>query len=178
MLIKMFCRKSSIGSAERAEMQKLVIATRNPDKLREIRAILQALPIKIVSSAELLPDFDVVEDQDTILGNALKKALETAQATGSYCLADDTGLYIQALDGEPGVFAARYAGKGCSYADNRHKVLKRMQHVSDRAAEFRTVMAVAEPEGIIGYREGIVKGFITLIAVSYTHLTLPTILRV
>ncbi|MFO7660356.1 MAG: RdgB/HAM1 family non-canonical purine NTP pyrophosphatase [Candidatus Cloacimonadaceae bacterium] len=142
-------------------MQKLVIATHNPDKLKEIRVLLSDLQVEIVSVDDVLPGFDVVEDKDTILANAAKKALETAQATGLPVLADDTGLFIKALNGEPGVLAARFAGFGCSYADNRHKALKLLQETDDRQAEFRTVVVLAEPDGVVAYREGVVTGQIT-----------------
>ena len=142
-------------------MPKLVIATHNPDKLKEIKAILSDLQVEIVSIDDVLPGFDVVEDKDTILANGAKKALETSKATGLPVLADDTGLFIKALKGEPGVLAARFAGPGCSYADNRHKALKLLKDTDDRQAEFRTVIVLAEPDGVVAYREGIVTGQIT-----------------
>jgi XTP/dITP diphosphohydrolase len=142
-------------------MLKLILATHNQDKVREIRQILSLLPVEIVSSDEVLPGFEIIEDRDTILGNAAKKALDTAKAAQLPALADDTGLFISALKGEPGVRAARFAGEECSYADNRHKALALMQEVADRSAEFRTVAVLAEPDGIVAYREGIVRGNIT-----------------
>ncbi len=142
-------------------MQKLVIASQNKDKLVEIRALLADLQVEIIGIKDILPDFDVIEDKDTILGNAAKKAMETAKATGLVCLADDTGLFIEALNGEPGVYAARFAGEPCSYADNRHKALQMMQGQVNRKAEFRTVVVLAEPDGVVAYREGIVSGEIT-----------------
>ncbi len=142
-------------------MTKLVLATRNKDKLKEIKAILTGLSIDVVSIGELIPSFDVIEDKDTILGNAAKKALETAKATGLPALADDTGLFIEALDGEPGVYAARYAGEDCSYADNRKKALHLMQGITNRKAEFKTMVVLAEPDGVVAFREGSVSGLIT-----------------
>lgn len=139
-------------------MQKLVIASHNNDKLKEIKALLADLKVEIIGIKDILPDFDVIEDKDTILGNAAKKALETAQATGLPCLADDTGLFIDALNGEPGVYAARFAGNNCTYADNRQKALLLMKDINNRMAEFRTVMVLAEPEGVVAYREGVVIG--------------------
>jgi XTP/dITP diphosphohydrolase len=148
---------------EKLKMPTLVIASRNRDKIKEIRAVLAALGdgIEIVSSHDLLPEFDVVEDQDTILGNAAKKALETAVATGLPTLADDTGLFIDALEGAPGVFAARFAGEGCSYADNRQKALQMLSGVDDRRAEFRTAIVLAETQGVVATREAAVSGEIT-----------------
>ena len=143
-------------------MDKLVLASQNKDKLIEIKALLADLPIEIVTVGDLLPDFEVIEDKDTILGNAAKKALETAIATGLPSLADDTGLFIEALNGEPGVYAARFAGEPCTYADNRNKALLMMQGKDNRKAEFRTMVVLAEPDGVVAYREGIVQGTITL----------------
>jgi len=142
-------------------MPQLIIATHNQDKLKEIKSILSELKVEIHSIDEFIPDFDVVEDKDTILGNAAKKALETAKMTGLPALADDTGLFIDALNGEPGVMAARFAGEGCSYADNRRKALKQLENIQNRKAEFKTMVVFAEPDGVIAYREGIVQGKIT-----------------
>ncbi|MBM4399195.1 MAG: RdgB/HAM1 family non-canonical purine NTP pyrophosphatase [Candidatus Cloacimonetes bacterium] len=142
-------------------MQKLVIATHNKDKLSEIKAVLSELPLDIVSIDEVIVGFDVIEDKDTILENAAKKALETSVVTGLPALADDTGLFIEALNNEPGVFAARFAGAGCTYADNRRKALNLLQDSSNRKAVFKTVIVLAEPDGVVTYKEGTVEGIIT-----------------
>lgn len=142
-------------------MRKLVIASHNQDKLKEIRQILSELQLDIVSIDDILPGFDVTEDKVTILGNAAKKAMETAKATGLPTLADDTGLFIDALNREPGVFAARFAGEGCTYADNRQKALNLLEGIENRQAEFRTVVVLAVPNGVVAYREGVVQGYIT-----------------
>lgn len=142
-------------------MQKLVIASHNRDKIKEIKAMLTGLSVEVCSIDDILPDFDVVEDCDTIFGNAAKKALETAVVTGFPALADDTGLFIEALDGQPGVYAARFAGENCSYADNRQKALSMLNNVDNRKAVFKTVVVLAEPNGVVAYREGAVEGFIT-----------------
>lgn len=142
-------------------MKALLLATHNPDKVKEIRDLLKGLPVKLYS----LLDFDglseVIEDEPTILGNATKKALQMAQESQMLCLADDTGLFIEALEGEPGVFSARWAGPSCSYQDNRLKALKLLDGIANRQAEFRTVVALAAPDGIIATKEGVVKGNIT-----------------
>jgi len=142
-------------------MRSLLIATNNPDKFREISALLGDLPIRLFKMEDFPHLPSVEEDRATIEGNAAKKALETARASNLLCLADDTGLFIDALDGEPGVFAARWAGEGCTYQDNRLKALKQMEGVQDRGASFRTVVALAAPDGIIGCEEGRVQGIIT-----------------
>ncbi|MDD2332217.1 MAG: RdgB/HAM1 family non-canonical purine NTP pyrophosphatase [Candidatus Cloacimonetes bacterium] len=139
----------------------LLIATGNPDKLIEIKDLLAGLKVEILSLKDFPELPEVIEDQDSIEGNAMKKAYEIAQATGHFCLADDTGLFIEALDGAPGVFAARYAGEECSYADNRTKLLKEMDGKRNRKAEFRTAIALASPRGIMSVQEGRVAGLIT-----------------
>lgn len=142
-------------------MLDLLIATNNPDKFREIRALLSDLPLRLFKMEDF-PHLPVVEeDRATIEGNAAKKALETARCANMLCLADDTGLFINALAGDPGVFAARWAGPGCTYRDNRLKALREMEGKANREASFRTVVALAAPDGIIGCEEGRVEGFIS-----------------
>jgi XTP/dITP diphosphohydrolase len=138
---------------------RLVCASANPDKVAEIAAILG-------QGVELLPrppDVpDVVEDADTLEGNARLKATAICQATGLAAVADDTGLEVIALDGAPGVYAARYAGEGCTYADNRHKLLRELGDASDRGARFRTVAMVVWPDGSELAVDGICPGTISV----------------
>lgn len=141
-------------------MQALLIATHNPDKLAEIRQILQDCPVRLLSMADFPRLAPPLEDKDSIEGNAMKKAREISAATGLLCLADDTGLFIDALDGAPGVYAARFAGEGCSYQDNRIKALQMLEGKTERKAEFRTAMALAAPDGIIALQLGSVRGSI------------------
>ncbi|HPR17988.1 MAG TPA: RdgB/HAM1 family non-canonical purine NTP pyrophosphatase [Candidatus Cloacimonadota bacterium] len=140
---------------------RLLIATRNKDKIAEIREILKDLKLEIVSAYDIPGMPDVVEDQDTIEGNAIKKAVECAAYSGLYALADDTGLFVDALNGEPGVYSARFAGEECSYKNNRDKMLQEMQGRKNRHAQFRTVVAFASPAGLIATAEGKVDGEIT-----------------
>lgn len=142
-------------------MRELLLATHNPDKVKEIQALLGDLPLKLYSLKDFTHLAEVIEDRPSILGNAIKKALEIAQKTQLLCLADDTGLFIEALRGEPGVFSARWAGKDCSYRDNRLKALQQLEGIEERSAEFRTVVALAAPDGIIAFEEGVVKGKIS-----------------
>jgi len=144
-------------------MHKLVVATHNTDKLKEIKSLLTELGVQLIASCDIIPDFEVHEDKDTILGNAAKKALMTARELNLPTIADDTGLFINALDGAPGVFAARFAGVGCSDSDNVKKVLKMLQYADDRSADFKTVIILAEPVGVVSYSEGIVSGNITVV---------------
>jgi len=140
---------------------KLLIATRNQHKLKEISQILIPKGFEIVGLDAFPNVHEVVEDRDTIEANAMKKALEMAQACGCITLADDTGLYIEALSGAPGVYAARFAGEGCSYEDNQNKALQLMKSHNNRRAHFKTAMALASPQGIISVQLGCVEGFIT-----------------
>jgi XTP/dITP diphosphohydrolase len=123
---------------------RLVCASANPDKVAEISAILG-------DAVELLPRPpevpDVVEDADTLEGNARLKAIAICAATGLAAMADDTGLEVVTLGGAPGVYAARYAGEGCTYADNRRKLLRELGDARDRRARFVTVAMVCWPDG-------------------------------
>ncbi len=137
---------------------QLVCASANPDKVAEIAAILG-------DAVELLPrpaDLpDVVEDADTLEGNARLKAVAICQASGQASVADDTGLEVLALGGAPGVYAARYAGEGCSYADNRRKLLRELAGTTDRRAQFRTVALVRWPDGSELAVDGVCPGTIS-----------------
>jgi XTP/dITP diphosphohydrolase len=140
---------------------KILLATRNKHKVEEIVALLAGTGISVVSALDF-PDMpEVVEDRDTIEGNAIKKAQECAAYAGMPAIADDTGLFVDALDGKPGVFAARYAGVGCSYAENRSKMLAQMKGKAERNAQFRTVVAFATPTKLVATTTGEVRGTIT-----------------
>ncbi|MCF7848490.1 MAG: non-canonical purine NTP pyrophosphatase, partial [Kiritimatiellales bacterium] len=139
---------------------KLVIATRNRHKLEEIQAIFDFQGLE-VSSAFDYPDIpDVVEDGDTLEANAIKKAVEMANATGCRAMADDSGLEVDALGGVPGVYSARYAGEECSYAENNAKLLRELSGNENRRARFRTVIALADPDGEVRTVDGICEGVI------------------
>ncbi|MFH0880163.1 MAG: RdgB/HAM1 family non-canonical purine NTP pyrophosphatase [Lentisphaerota bacterium] len=126
---------------------KLMIATRNPHKLDEIRQIFH-LPGLILSSALDHPELpDVEEDGETFEENAIKKAVTLAQATGLWALADDSGLEVEALDQAPGVRSARYAGEPVSYPANNRKLLQSLDGLENRRARFRCVMALYSPSG-------------------------------
>ena len=123
---------------------KIVLATHNRDKVREIVDMLLGLDIE-VETLDAYPEFPAtVEDGDTLEANAQKKAHEARAHTGFSALADDTGLEVEALDGAPGVYSARFAGEGATYADNCAKLLREMKQVppEKRGARFRTVMAL------------------------------------
>ena len=120
---------------------KLVFATNNAHKLEEIREMAGG-QYGIVSLKEIGCQEEIPEEQDTLEGNALQKARFVKERYGADCFADDTGLEIAALGGEPGVRSARYAGEGHDSEANMRKVLAKMEGVDDRRARFRTVIAL------------------------------------
>ena len=134
---------------------RLVCASANPDKVAEIAAILG-------DAVELLPrpaDVpDVVEDADTLEGNARLKAVAIFDATGLAAVADDTGLEVDALGGAPGVYTGRYAGEGCTYADNRHKLLGELGGIDDRTGPVPHGRAGALARRARAGRRGRVRG--------------------
>jgi len=139
---------------------KLILATRNPHKLKEIQAIFNVQGLEICSSFDFPEIPDVIEDGDTLEANAIKKAVELCRATGLPALADDSGLEVEALDGAPGVYSARWSGEGCTYQDNNVKLLRELTGCTNRRARFRTVIALAMPGEAPQTVEGSVQGFI------------------
>ena len=140
-------------------MKRLVIATKNQGKLREVRAVLKGLPYEVVS-LEAYPDApDVEETGDTFEANAVLKATECARHTGELTLADDSGLVVDALDGAPGVLSSRFAPTD---AERNAKLLDLMKDIPDdrRTARFVCVIAIAEPDGGARTCEGRVEGVI------------------
>ena len=136
---------------------EIVIATRNAHKLEEIRAVLGLRNARSALDFPELPE--VEEDGETLEANAVKKAVETARATGCWALADDSGLEVDALGGAPGVYSARWAGAGCSYADNNAKLLRELEGATNRRARFRTVIALSDPAGVqVRVVEGVCEG--------------------
>jgi len=143
-------------------MMKLVLATHNKDKITEIKSLLQELPIEILTFSDFDHFPDVIEDRNTLEGNAEKKAREIFNITGMPSMADDTGLFVDALDGEPGVFSSRYAGENVTYEDNRKKLLDEMKdiHVEKRDAVFKTVIVFIKNNEEKYVVEGECKGYI------------------
>ncbi|WP_298574804.1 non-canonical purine NTP diphosphatase [uncultured Porphyromonas sp.] len=142
-------------------MKKLVFASNNAHKLSEIRAILGD-HIEIISLSDLQCHDEIPETADTLEGNALIKARYVWEHYGLYCFADDTGLEVEALDGAPGVYSARFAGEHASFEDNVSLLLERLSGVAaPRRARFRTVIALIDEYGT-HFFEGSVDGEITL----------------
>ncbi|MBR4511794.1 MAG: non-canonical purine NTP diphosphatase [Bacteroidales bacterium] len=140
----------------------LIFATHNRHKVSEVQAMLPA-GIHVRSLSDLGCDEDIPETADTLQGNALQKAQFVHERYLCNCFADDTGLEIDALDGRPGVYSARYAGEGCSFDDNVRKVLAELENVplAQRTARFRTVVALVL-DGRTYFFEGKVEGLMTL----------------
>ncbi len=137
----------------------MVLATANPDKVVELEELLGDRFEVQPRPADLA---ETIEDEDSLEGNAIKKATEVAQATGAWALADDTGLFVDALDGGPGVHTARYAGPEATYEQNVDLLLASLADVEpdDRTATFRTVVALIGPDGAGLTAEGAVDGYI------------------
>ena len=141
---------------------KLLVATGNQGKLKEIRYLLDGAPIEIVGLDQLVDPPDVIEDGATFVANARKKAQEMAQFSGYLTLADDSGLVVDALNGAPGVYSARYAGEQGDDAANNSKLLSELQDVAEekRQAAFHCAMALAWPDGRCETCDGKVSGLI------------------
>ena len=133
---------------------KILAATNNAHKLEELKTILEPEGITVLSAADAGGIPEVIEDKDTFEGNALKKAIETAQAKNMVVFADDSGLCVDALDGRPGIYSARYAGANATNEDRMSKLLGELQGVENRKASFVCVIALASPEGPIGTARG------------------------
>ncbi len=153
-------------------MQKIIFATSNQDKMREIRAILSDFPVEIVSMKEAGIHVDIIENGATFEENAVIKAETIEKATGAIVLADDSGLEIDYLNKEPGIYSARYMGEDTSYHVKNMNLIQRLEGVPDekRTARFVCAVAAAFPdsetvtvrgtiEGRIGYQEEGNNGF-------------------
>jgi XTP/dITP diphosphohydrolase len=140
-------------------MDTIVLASRNEHKIIELRQTLEPLGIELKSALDFSNLKEVEEDKLTLEGNAIKKAQYVYEETGLPALADDTGLEVDALDGRPGVFSARYAGEEATYEENVQKLLAELAGVEpkDRKAQFRTVAALVSDEGTHTF-EGVCRG--------------------
>ncbi len=138
---------------------KLVFATNNPNKLIEVKALL---PQHHILSLQDIGCFeDIPETEDTIKGNAILKAEYVLKNYGYHCFADDTGLEVEALNGDPGVYSARYAGPDCNSENNIQKLLKALDAHANRAAQFKTVVALTTQTETLTFT-GICKGNILI----------------
>ncbi|MBV7267771.1 non-canonical purine NTP diphosphatase [Winogradskyella luteola] len=138
---------------------QLVFATNNHNKLKEVQSLVPK-HIKLLSLADILCTEDIPETQPTIEGNAIQKAEYVKANYGYDCFADDTGLEVEALNGEPGVYSARYAGPQRNAEDNMNKLLSELENKHSRKAQFKTVIAL-HLNGKLETFTGICKGEIT-----------------
>lgn len=131
--------------------RRIIVSSGNKHKIEEIKDILKGLPFNILSKDEVgLKDLDIIEDKETLKENAIKKALEVSKETKGIVIADDTGLFVDKLDGRPGIYSARYAGENATFKDNNDLLLKELKGISldKRTAKFITVIAIVDGENI------------------------------
>jgi XTP/dITP diphosphohydrolase len=143
-------------------MNEIVVATMNTGKVAEIAAALAMLPVTILSLRDFTGVTEAVENGDSFAANAALKAAHYSLCTGKPCLADDSGLEVDALHGAPGVYSARYAGGGASDAANNRKLLADMTDIlpENRSARFCCVLAYVDPDGTLLMAEGTLEGAI------------------
>ncbi len=141
-------------------MATLVIATNNRDKLKEIKHILEGTGIKVLSAGDFDDFPDVEETGETLIDNARLKARAVWEKYGLACVADDTGLEVDCLGGEPGVYSSRYAGEEATYEDNCRKLMSviALEPEDNRSARFRTVMVFIDDHGNEHVAEGTIEG--------------------
>lgn len=142
--------------------RKLLVATHNPGKVREYRTLLADLPLEVTYLDAEEIALEVAETGQTFAANATLKAITYARASGLWTWADDSGLEVDALDGAPGVYTARYGGSGLSDADRYRKLLDALTGVpwAQRTARFRCVVALATPAGHVQTADGACEGII------------------
>ncbi len=141
---------------------KLVLATHNRDKVKEITALLKDTSFEVLTLDDFPDIHEIEEDGETLEQNAYKKAKTVFDKTGLLSLADDTGLEVDALDGRPGVYSSRFSGENASYDDNVNKLLDMMEQVPDekRSAQFRCIISIVGHD-IKKFAEGVCPGKIT-----------------
>lgn len=141
--------------------RKLIVATGNKNKVKEIKKLLRELPIEVISKTDAgLKDVKTIEDEETLEGNSKKKALDISDKTKFMVLADDSGLFVDALYGQPGVHSSRYSGEEGNDDLNNEKLLKDLSDVelTDRTARFKTVITLILENKEIIQVEGICEG--------------------
>ncbi len=142
--------------------KQIIFATKNQHKMIEIKEILSDLPYKVVSMEEAGIDIDVLEDGHTFEENAIKKAKEIAVKTGDIVLADDSGLEVDYMNGEPGIYSARFGGETTTYDIKNQMILDRLKNAKEkeRSARFVCVIAAAFPDGEVRHVRGTIEGYI------------------
>lgn len=139
---------------------KIFLATTNKNKILEIEKILKDIDIELISINDNVKIPEIIEDGKTFEENSLKKAREIAKYTGMITIADDSGLCVEALNGAPGVYSARYSGENATYKSNNEKLLKDLSGEKNRNAKFVTVITLCKPSGESYSFRGELKGII------------------
>ncbi len=139
-------------------VRKVFLATGNKKKIKEISSIFEGFDVEILSIQDGVEIPEVVEDGDTFEANSAKKALEISKFLDMPAIADDSGLCVEALDGAPGVYSARYSGENATDATNNEKLVKELVGVEDRRAKFVCVITLAKPSGEIYSFRGEIEG--------------------
>ena len=143
--------------------RKLVVSTGNKHKVDEIKKILSELDIEVLSKNDAaIEEFDVIEDGSTLEENSIKKAKALADRSDYMVIADDSGLFVNALNGEPGVYSSRYAGEDGNDAKNNIKLLENLKDKEDRSAAFKTIIALITEDKELYTAEGICPGSICM----------------
>lgn len=137
---------------------KVFIATGNKKKIDEIKPLLKDFEVLSIADGINIPE--VEENSDTFEGNSQKKALEIAKFLNMVAIADDSGLMVDALEGEPGVYSARYAGENANDSDNNKKLIQNLKGIGNRKAKFVSVISIAKPNGEVYSFRGEVEGII------------------
>ena len=148
----------SAESAPRMKGRKLVLATFNRDKVRELRQLIGVLPVEVIGLYEIPGANAAAESGHTVRENALLKARAAYDLTGLSTIADDTSLEVDALGGKPGIYAARFAGPGATYSDNVRRLLEVMDGREPRTARFRTCCVACLTDGREIDAEGVLEG--------------------
>jgi XTP/dITP diphosphohydrolase len=137
----------------------IILSTRNPSKAEQIKAVFVDVPVAVLSLADAGIEGEAVEDGATLEVNSMKKAM-FAHRPGQWSMADDTGLFIDALGGRPGVYSARWAGETAKTDEITQYTIKQLEGVKDRSATFKTVVALISPEGEQKFFSGEVRGIL------------------
>lgn len=151
---------NSLGKKMKLD-RPLVLATKNRGKVSEFKDLFRGFDFEVKSLNDFGPIPPVIEDGETFEDNAVKKAQFTAKVLGLPAIADDSGLTVKALEGEPGIFSARYAGEGSTDEANNIKLLRTMKGIEQREAAFICILAIAVPRGPALIYEGTCEGLIT-----------------
>lgn len=136
------------------KMKKIILATHNKGKAKEFKSLLENLGFEILTKGDIGIEIDPVENGKTLEDNAKIKAIAIYNEIKTFTIADDTGLFVESLNGLPGVHTARYAGENCSDKENREKLLFEMSGIKNRKAYFETVIALVDDSGEIYYAHG------------------------